>query len=109
MSRQRRGGRWRWVRKREAHEPVRGAPSDAAGRTDLDGPVAFAARAAGADGVIIETHPNRAMARSDGDQSLTLPSFTSLRKLLAPFAAAAGRTIASPTSENAYVVAGAAS
>jgi 3-deoxy-7-phosphoheptulonate synthase len=93
------------VLKRETHLPVIVDPSHAAGRTDLVAPLAFAAIAAGADGLIIETHPNPAMARSDGDQSLTLPAFTSLMKLLAPFAAAAGRTIAAPAPEDAHVAA----
>jgi len=97
------------VLKRETHLPVIVDPSHAAGRTDLVAPLAFAAIAAGADGLIIETHPNPAMARSDGDQSLTLPAFTSLMKLLAPFAAAAGRTIAAPAPENAHLAAATAS
>jgi 3-deoxy-7-phosphoheptulonate synthase len=56
-------------------------------------PLAFAAIAAGADGLIIETHPDPASARSDGDQSLTFDAFESLMRQLRPFAAAAGRTM----------------
>jgi 3-deoxy-7-phosphoheptulonate synthase len=82
------------VLKRETHLPVIVDPSHAAGRADLVAPLAFAAIAAGADGLIVETHPNPAAARSDGDQSLTLPAFASLMRQLRPFVAAAGRTIA---------------
>ncbi len=81
------------VLKRETHLPVIVDPSHAAGRSDLVAPLAFAAIAAGADGLIVETHPNPAAARSDGDQSLTFDSFASLMRQLRPFAAAAGRTM----------------
>lgn len=81
------------VLKRETHLPVIVDPSHAAGRTDLVAPLAFAAIAAGADGLIIETHPDPASARSDGDQSLTFDAFESLMRQLRPFAAAAGRTM----------------
>ena len=81
------------VMKRETHLPVIVDPSHAAGRTDLVAPLAFAAVAAGADGLIVETHPMPSAARSDGDQSLTLDAFASLMRQLRPFAAAAGRTM----------------
>jgi 3-deoxy-7-phosphoheptulonate synthase len=86
------------VLKRETHLPVIVDPSHAAGRTDLIAPLAFAAIAAGADGLIVETHPTPEAARSDGDQSLTLDAFASLMRQLRPFAAAAGRTM-TPASE----------
>jgi 3-deoxy-7-phosphoheptulonate synthase len=97
------------VLKRETHLPVIVDPSHAAGRTDLVAPLAFAAIAAGADGLIVETHPNPAVARSDGDQSLTLPAFASLMQLLAPFAAAAGRTLARPAQEGGRIASAMAS
>ncbi len=81
------------VLKRETHLPVIVDPSHAAGRADVIAPLAFAAIAAGADGLIIETHPNPAAARSDGDQSLTFDAFASLMRQLRLFAAAAGRTM----------------
>ena len=80
------------VLKAETHLPVVVDPSHAAGRADLVAPLAFAAVAAGADGLIVEVHPDPATARSDGDQSLDLDAFDALMGDLAPFAAAAGRT-----------------
>ena len=81
------------VLKRETHLPVIVDPSHAAGRADLVAPLSFAAVAAGADGLIVEVHPNPETALSDGDQSLTLSAFDDLMRNLAPFAAAAGRTL----------------
>ena len=80
----------------ETHLPVIVDPSHAGGRADLVAPLAFAAIAAGADGLIVEVHPRPATARSDGDQSLSLTGFAELMRGLAPFAAAAGRTLAAP-------------
>ena len=81
------------VLKRETHLPVIVDPSHAAGRADLVAPLSFAAVAAGADGLIVEVHPNPETALSDGDQSLTLSAFDDLMRNLAPFAAATGRTL----------------
>jgi len=58
-------------------------------------PLAFAAIAAGADGLIVEVHPDPARALSDGDQSLTPAAFADLMHSLAAFASAAGRTLQS--------------
>ena len=63
------------VLKRETHLPVIVDPSHAGGRADLVTPLAMAAIAAGADGLIVEVHPDPANARSDGDQSLTPSGF----------------------------------
>ena len=82
------------VLKAETHLPVVVDPSHAGGRADLVAPLAFAAIAAGADGLIIEVHPTPESALSDGDQSLTLDSFADLMRRLAPFAHAAGRELA---------------
>ena len=82
------------VLKAETHLPVVVDPSHAGGRADLVAPLAFAAIAAGADGLIIEVHPSPETALSDGDQSLTLDSFADLMRRLAPFARAAGRELA---------------
>lgn len=60
------------VLKQLSHLPVLGDPSHAAGRRDLVPPLARAAMAAGADGLIIEAHFDPATAYSDGAQSLTL-------------------------------------
>lgn len=83
------------VLKRETHLPVIVDPSHAAGRADLVRPLAAAALAAGADGLIIETHPDPARALSDGDQSVPLHEFAALMDRLRPFAQAAGRTFGS--------------
>lgn len=82
------------VLKAETHLPVLVDPSHAGGRADLVAPLAFAAVAAGADGLIVEVHPCPEQAVSDGDQSLTPLAFAELMKRVAPFAAAAGRTMA---------------
>jgi 3-deoxy-7-phosphoheptulonate synthase len=85
------------VLKKETHLPVVVDPSHAGGRADLVAPLAFAAIAAGADGLIIEVHPTPETALSDGDQSLTLDHFAELMRRLAPFAHAAGRELAGAT------------
>ncbi|HEX7242337.1 MAG TPA: N-acetylneuraminate synthase family protein, partial [Longimicrobiaceae bacterium] len=81
------------VLKSETHLPVVVDPSHAAGRADMVAPLAFAAVAAGADGLIIEVHPCPEQALSDGDQSLGLHAFADLMRALRPFAEAAGRTL----------------
>lgn len=81
------------VLKAETHLPVIVDPSHAAGRADLVAPLAFAAIAAGADGLIIEVHPCPEEALSDGDQSLSIDAFADLMLRLRPFAEAAGRTL----------------
>ena len=82
------------VLKAETHLPVIVDPSHAGGgRSDLVAPLAFAAIAAGADGLIIEVHPRPAEALSDGDQSLSLDAFAEMMRALRPFAEAAGRTM----------------
>jgi 3-deoxy-7-phosphoheptulonate synthase len=81
------------VLKAETHLPVIVDPSHAGGRAELVAPLAFAAIAAGADGLIVETHPDPASAKSDGDQSLTLPAFADLMQRLEAFAEAAGRSL----------------
>jgi 3-deoxy-7-phosphoheptulonate synthase len=83
------------VLKRETHLPVIVDPSHAAGRADLVAPLAFAAIAAGADGLIVEVHPNPERALSDGDQSLTPSAFAAMLRTLSLFAEAAGRSLSS--------------
>jgi len=72
--------------KRNSHFPVIADPSHATGATDLVTPMALAAAAAGADGLIVEVHPRPSEALSDGFQALTLPMFkdlmTKLERLL---------------------------
>ncbi|HEX6600812.1 MAG TPA: 3-deoxy-7-phosphoheptulonate synthase [Gemmatimonadaceae bacterium] len=84
------------VLKRETHLPVIVDPSHAGGDADLVAPLAFAGIAAGADGLIVEVHPNPECALSDGDQSLTLPAFAAMMSRIGAFATAAGRSMATP-------------
>lgn len=86
------------VIKRESHLPIIVDPSHAGGDADLVAPLAFAAIAAGADGLIIEVHPDPESALSDGDQSLTLPAFDALMTRIGPFLVAAGRTLLAPST-----------
>jgi 3-deoxy-7-phosphoheptulonate synthase len=92
------------VLKAETHLPVIVDPSHAGGRAELVAPLAFAAIAAGADGLIVEVHPSPEQALSDGDQSLALDAFGDMMHTLRAFAAAAGRSIPA-RSEAATVVA----
>ena len=85
--------------KKETHLPVFADPSHGAGRRDLVDALSFAAIAAGADGLLVEVHPDPETAWSDGDQSLDFQGFESLMKALKPFAEAAGRTLASAGQE----------
>ncbi|WP_282433548.1 bifunctional 3-deoxy-7-phosphoheptulonate synthase/chorismate mutase [Desulfosporosinus metallidurans] len=66
------------VAKEVSHLPVIVDPSHAAGRRDLISSLSKAALAAGADGLLIEMHPNPAEAVSDGPQSLTPEQFVQL-------------------------------
>jgi 3-deoxy-7-phosphoheptulonate synthase len=79
------------VLKSETHLPVIVDPSHAGGRASLVAPLAYAAVAAGADGLIVEVHPEPESARSDGEQSLTTAAFDTMMQRLALFAEAAGR------------------
>ncbi len=73
------------------HLPIMIDPSHATGKSEFVPTMAKAAIAAGADSLMIETHPNPAKALSDGPQSLTLPAFQQLMQELAPFAQFCGR------------------
>lgn len=61
-----------------SHLPIIVDPSHGTGRWDLVRPMSMAAVAAGADGLIVEVHPNPAEARCDGPQSLTPKNFQGL-------------------------------
>ena len=84
------------VLKRETHLPVIVDPSHAGGVAELVAPLSFAAIAAGADGLIVEVHPDPANALSDGDQSLSFDGFRAMMGRLSAFADAAGRSLGSP-------------
>jgi 3-deoxy-7-phosphoheptulonate synthase len=81
---------------RRTHLPVLVDPSHAAGNRELVEPLACAAVAAGADGLIVEVHPRPAEAWSDADQALTPEAFAGLMRRLAGFAVAAGRKLPLP-------------
>jgi 3-deoxy-7-phosphoheptulonate synthase len=91
------------VLKRETHLPVIVDPSHAAGRADLVPALAAAAVAVGADGLIVEVHPDPATALSDGAQSLTLDGFATMMRTLAPMAALCGRRLVAPVDAPAAV------
>ena len=81
------------VLKRESHLPVVVDPSHGVGHWDLVAPMAKAAIAAGADGLILEVHPDPAHAVSDGPQSLTPKRFKDLMVELELVARAVGRNL----------------
>ncbi len=81
------------VIKRFSHLPVIVDPSHAAGHYSLVPSIAKAAVAAGADGLLIEVHPNPTEALVDGLQSLTPSDFARLMVELRPIAQAVGRHI----------------
>ncbi|MGH2444762.1 MAG: bifunctional 3-deoxy-7-phosphoheptulonate synthase/chorismate mutase [Candidatus Limnocylindria bacterium] len=60
------------------HLPIVVDPSHGTGHRTLVGPMALAGAAVGADGLLIEVHPDPANARSDGDQSLAFDEFGAL-------------------------------
>ncbi|HYR94126.1 MAG TPA: 3-deoxy-7-phosphoheptulonate synthase, partial [Methylomirabilota bacterium] len=82
--------------KRLTHLPVVGDPSHGTGKWYLVAPVALAAVAAGADGVLIEVHPSPDHALSDGFQSLTFENFSALMTQVAAVARALGRDVGAP-------------
>ncbi len=73
--------------------PVIVDPSHSTGRADLVAPAARAGVAAGADGLIVEVHPNPAEALSDGYQSLSPEEFHGLMRSVRRVAAAVDRTV----------------
>ncbi len=81
------------VVKKLSHLPMMADPSHGTGRRDKVIPMARAAIAAGADGLLIEVHPNPDGALSDGAQSLFPEQFVELMAQLRMIAPAVGRTI----------------
>jgi len=79
--------------KKLSHLPVIVDPSHASGRADMVIPMARAAIAAGADGLIIEVHDNPAFAVCDGTQSLVPEGFAELMQQLQRIAIAIGRPL----------------
>jgi 3-deoxy-7-phosphoheptulonate synthase len=81
------------VIKKLSHLPVIVDPSHGTGHWNLVSSMAKAAIAAGADGLIIEVHPNPEEAFSDGEQSLLPEKFEQLMKELRPVVKAVGREL----------------
>ena len=81
------------VLRSRTHLPVIVDPSHATGVRAYVLPLAKCAVAAGADGLMVEVHPNPSCALSDGPQSLTFEQFGQLTEQLLPYARLAGRTL----------------
>ncbi len=81
------------VVKKLSHLPIVADPSHGTGRRDKVAPMARAALAAGADGLLMEVHPDPDHALSDGAQSLHPAQFTELMEQLRMIAPAVGRVI----------------
>jgi len=79
--------------KQLSHLPVIVDPSHATGKWDLVPPMALAAVAAGADGIMVEVHPRPEEALSDGPQALLPSTFAKLMDDLGTLASAVGRTL----------------
>ncbi len=77
-----------------SHLPIVADPSHGTGRRDKVTPMARAAVAAGADGIIVEMHPHPERALSDGAQSLTPDQFSELMRQLRRVAEAVDRSLA---------------
>jgi 3-deoxy-7-phosphoheptulonate synthase len=80
------------VVKKLSHLPIVGDPSHGTGRRDMVAPMARASVAAGADGVIVEVHPNADKAASDAAQTLYPDQLDQLMGELRLIANAVGRT-----------------
>jgi 3-deoxy-7-phosphoheptulonate synthase len=81
------------VLKRETHLPVVVDPSHAAGRSDLVLPLARAAVAAGADGVMVEVHPQPEDALCDGPQQIRIGDFARFADEVTKVVALMGKTV----------------
>ncbi len=79
------------VIKEKSHLPIIVDPSHATGVRAYVKPLAMSAVAVGADGLMIETHPNPSTALSDGPQSLTFEQFEDLTRDLRPLASLMGK------------------
>ena len=79
--------------KQLTHLPVIVDPSHGTGKWDLVGPLALAAIAVGADGIMVEVHPQPEMALSDGPQALIPDRFSTLMEQIRALAPIVGRTL----------------
>ncbi len=82
------------VLKERSHLPVIVDPSHAAGRRDLVTPLSLAAAAVGADGIIVEVHPEPDEAICDGPQQLRADEFAAYARAVEQAAALAGKALA---------------
>ena len=80
------------VAKKESHLPVIVDPSQGCGRADLVVALCCGAVAMGADGLIVEVHPNPAEAMSDGQQQVNFDAFGDLVAAIRPFLTAVEKT-----------------
>jgi len=85
------------VAQRLSHLPVIADPSHSGGRRDLVLPLSRAAIAVGADGIIVDVHPEPAKALCDGEQALTGPDIAELADLAQTLPPLLGRTLAEVT------------
>jgi 3-deoxy-7-phosphoheptulonate synthase len=81
------------VVKKYSHLPIVGDPSHGTGHREMVAPMARAAVAAGADGILVEVHPNADKAASDAAQTLYPDQFEKLMSELRVIAKAVGRTL----------------
>jgi 3-deoxy-7-phosphoheptulonate synthase len=81
------------VVKKFSHLPIVGDPSHGTGHREMVAPMARAAVAAGADGILVEVHPNADKATSDAAQTLYPDQFEKLMAELRVIAKAVGRTL----------------
>jgi 3-deoxy-7-phosphoheptulonate synthase len=81
-----------WIKK-HSEFPIIVDPSHATGIRDLVAPMALASIAAGADGLLIETHPDPATALSDGPQALDFPAFDGLMSRIRELTSFLGRPL----------------
>jgi 3-deoxy-7-phosphoheptulonate synthase len=86
--------------KSASHLPIIVDPSHGTGKRDKVLPLARAAVAVGADGLIVEVHPDADHARSDGYQSLYPDQFEELMREITPIAAVLGRTTSLSPAES---------
>lgn len=85
---------------RLSHLPIVADPSHGTGLRDMVIPMTRAAVAAGADGILVEMHPNPERAKSDGAQSLYPEQFARLMEEVRAIASAIGRDVSSLTPAN---------
>jgi len=95
------------VVKRLSHLPVIVDPCHGTGKRELVLPMSMAAIAAGADGIMIEAHPDPENALSDGQQSLFLDQISTLIEQVSKVAAVFGRSVHAPPERVTHITAAA--